>query len=382
MPQIHELRPLDLYERLHRGDRLVILDVRNEDEFQAAPIEGRHAVPTVNIPYFDFIEDADAAIARMPFQTKDEIVVICAKGGSSDFVAGLLRERGYHAVNMTGGSLEWADFYAVREVVPATDALTILQFDRPGKASLSYLIGSRGEALVVDANRNIQPYMDVARERGLAIRHVLDTHVHADYISGGPALAEATGATYHLSGACGYQGAIGLDGAPGPLALGDRVATKLHTPGHTPGSTSLLIDGTYLFTGDTLFVSSVGRPDLGGHAEEWAKDLYETLYLRLRDLPDETVVLPAHYGTFAEMRPNGVVAGSLGDIRRENEGMQATNDAEFLAFIRANMRPSPESYATIRKINLSVLDLDPSKLVELDLGKNQCAASLAKLIQS
>lgn len=377
----HEIRPLDLYERLGRGDRLVILDVRNEDEFKSGRIEGRHAVPTINIPYFDFIEDESAAIGQMPYTREDEIVVVCAKGGSSDYVAGLLREQGYHAINMTGGSLEWADFYAVREVVPATEDLTILQFDRPGKASLSYLIGSRGEALVVDPNRNIAPYLEAAAARGLTLRHVMDTHVHADYISGGPALAEASGATYHLSGACGYRGDLSLDGAPGPLELGSLRAVKLHTPGHTPGSTSLLVDETYLFSGDTLFVESVGRPDLGGHAEEWAHDLYETLYVRLRSLPDETIVLPAHYASFEEMLHDGVVAGRLGDLRRRNEGMQATSDAEFLAFIKANMRPSPEVYATIRQINLSVLNLDEAKLAELDLGKNQCAASLAKLVQ-
>ncbi|HEY9856304.1 MAG TPA: MBL fold metallo-hydrolase, partial [Stenomitos sp.] len=350
-------------------------DVRNEEEFAASRIEGRHAVTTVNIPYFDFIEDDAAAIARMPFSREDRIVVLCAKGGSSDYVAGVLREQGYQALNHVGGMIEWADFYDAHDVVAPSEDFVLVQFDRPGKASLSYLVGSQGEAIIVDPNRNIAPYLAEAERRGLVIKHVMDSHVHADYISGGPALAEATGATYHLSGACGYQGALRIDATPGPIQMGSLSLEKLATPGHTPGSMSLLVEGRYLLSGDTLFVRSVGRPDLGGQAEPWAKQLYQTLYVDLAELSDEIEVLPSHYSSFEEMREDGVVIGQLGELRRTNDGMQARSEAEFIAFIRENMRPQPETYATIRKLNLAVLQLDEAKITELDLGKNQCAAS-------
>lgn len=367
-----------LYARLNRGDDLVILDVRNEEEFKLGAIEGRHAVPQANVPYFDFIEDADAALAKVPFTRDQEIVVVCAKGGSSEFVSELMRDLGYRTVNLIGGMLEWKDFYALEDIVPPTDDLQIVQFNRPAKASLSYLIASKGEALVVDPNRNIQPYLDEAERRGLMIRHVMDTHIHADYISGGVTLARATGATYHLSGSCGFEGDLATDGQPGMIPLGTASARKIATPGHTPGSMSLLVNETFLLTGDTLFVRSVGRPDLGGQAEPWAKQLYHTLTVTLAELSDETVVLPAHYSCHKEMRDDFTIAGTLGEIRRTNDGMQAQSEEQFIAYIKQNMRPSPETYARIRKVNLGVLRVDETELTELDLGKNECAASQNK----
>jgi glyoxylase-like metal-dependent hydrolase (beta-lactamase superfamily II) len=374
-----EISPLDLYERLNRGDDLKLVDVRNEDEFKASRVEGRQAVPTVHVPYFDFLEDEDAALAGIPFAKDDAIVVVCAKGGSSAYVAGVLAEQGYtDVINLTGGTQLWADFYAVRDVVPPSDDLMVIQFDRPGKGSLSYLIASGGEALVMDPNRNIEPYLTEAKARGLTITQVMDSHVHADYISGGAKLAETVGATYHLHGACGYAGALAIDGQPGPIRIGSLRAEKIHTPGHTPGSTSLHVNDRFLFTGDTLFVGSIGRPDLGGHAAAWAVDLYRTLFEVLAPLPDSTVVLPAHYADFAEMREDGIVAGDLGSLRRENEGMQPRSLDEFIAFINANMRPAPAHYGQIRQINLAAVTACEDSMMQLDLGKNECAASKAR----
>lgn len=371
-----EISPLELYERLNRGDDLKMVDVRNEEEFKANRVEGRHPVPTVHVPYFDFLEDEAAAVAQIPFAKDDAIVVVCAKGGSSEYVAGVLAEQGYtNLYNLAGGTLLWADFYAIHDVVPPSRELMIVQFDRPGKASLSYLIASQGEALVFDANRNIEPYIAEAKARGLTITQVMDSHVHADYISGGAKLAETVGATYHLSGACGYVGAVPIASEPGTITLGSLTAEKIATPGHTPGSTSLYVNDRFLFTGDTLFVDSIGRPDLGGHAAEWAVDLYHTLFNVLAKLPESTMVLPAHYASFAEMGPDGLIAGDLGTLRRENEGMRPRSLDEFIAFIDANMRPAPEHYGQIRQINLAAVTACEDSQRQLDLGKNECAAS-------
>ena len=107
------------------------------------------------------------------------------------------------------------------------------------------------------------------------------------------------------------------------LALGSSVVEiiALHTPGHTPGSTSLLVNDRYLLTGDTLFVSSIGRPDLGDKAEEWAQLLYRTLFDRIALLPDDVLILPAHYSDITEMRPDGIVATTLGEARRKESGL-------------------------------------------------------------
>lgn len=367
-----------LYAALNKGESLAILDVRNEDEFAAGTVEGRHEVPMAHVPYFDFIDDADAALARVPFSKDLSVVVVCAKGGSSEFVSELMREAGWHAINMEGGMARWADVLIPTPVTPAGHPWTLLQFNRPGKGALSYMILSDDQAMVIDPARDPAPYVAAAEAHGARIRHVMDTHVHADYVSGGVELARRTGATYHLSGVCGYEGDLEVDGQPGSIRVGALSVVKLATPGHTPGSMSLHVDGHWLLTGDTLFVASVGRPDLGGQVDPWARELYATLTQVLADLPDDTVVLPAHYATHAEMRPDGVVAGTLGALRRDNEGMQARDLPAFLTFIRANMRPSPDHYATIRRINLGALAPSDEQVTELDQGKNQCAASMAR----
>lgn len=367
-----------VYAALNRGERLAVLDVRNEDEFAAGTLEGRHEVPLAHVPYFDFIEDADAAMARLPFGKDLPVVVVCAKGGSSEFVAEVLREAGWEAINMEGGMARWADVLVPTEATPAGHPWTLLQFNRPGKGALSYMIVSEGEAMVVDPARTLEPYLEMAAARGVQITHVMDTHVHADYVSGGVELSRATGATYHLSGACGYEGDLRLSRQPGKVRVGQVEMIKLATPGHTPGSTSLWVDGHWLLTGDTLFVDSVGRPDLGGQVDPWARDLFHTLTEVLADLPDDTVVLPSHYASHAEMRPDGLVAGTLGALRQHNQGMQARDLPAFLEFIHAHMRPSPEHYATIRRINLGALFPSEDQILQLDQGKNQCAASMAR----
>lgn len=375
--QLNDMTPAELKARLDEGETLVVLDVRNEDEYEAWKVEGKHAVPMANVPYFDFIEDEDAAIARMPFTQADTIVVVCAKGGSSDFVASLLRERGYRAVNMAEGMIGWGETYTVREVVPPSEHLTLLQFDRFGKGCLSYMIGSGNEAIVVDPGRHIGQYEEEAAQRGLTITHIVDTHLHADHISGAPKLAKETGAAYHLHEADAKFGKLAVQGEPGRIRLGSVVVDVLqeHTPGHTPGSTSLVVDGKYLVSGDTLFVKSVGRPDLGGHVDEWAHDLYWTLIDKIQSLPADTEVLPAHYSSQEEVRPDGIVAGVLGEIRASNPALQMQDEGAFIAFIKANMRPSPEIYGEIRRVNLGVVEACEDQRTALELGKNQCAAS-------
>ncbi|MFN3429303.1 MAG: MBL fold metallo-hydrolase [Candidatus Sericytochromatia bacterium] len=378
--ELNELSPAELKARLDEGEKLVVLDVRNEDEYAAWKVEGKHAVPMTNIPYFDFIEDEDAAIARMPFSQADTIVVVCAKGGSSDYVASLLRERGYRAINMAQGMTGWGETYTVREVVPPSEHLTLLQFDRFGKGCLSYMIASGTEAIVVDPGRHIQQYEEEAAKRGLTIKHIVDTHLHADHISGAPQLAKETGAAYHLHEADAKFGKLTVQGEPGKIRLGSVVVDVLqeHTPGHTPGSTSLVVDGKYLVSGDTLFVKSVGRPDLGGHVDEWAHDLYWTLIDKIQSLPAGTEVLPAHYAGQDEVRSDGIVAGVLGEIRDSNPALQMKDEKAFITFIKENMRPSPEIYGEIRRVNLGVVEACEDQRTALELGKNQCAASQAR----
>jgi glyoxylase-like metal-dependent hydrolase (beta-lactamase superfamily II)/rhodanese-related sulfurtransferase len=379
-PVIAEITPDELYQDIRRGSRPFILDVRNEEEFANWAIEGLPAHSLLNIPYFVFLEDETECLKKLP--RGQDVIVVCAKGGSSAFVASLLVQHGICARNLQGGMIAWGDLHVTACVAsPPESAVTLFQINRVGKRCLSYVIVSDREALVVDPARHIDWYTSLAQAQQAQITRVIDTHLHADHLSGGPALSRALGIPYHirLDDAAGAQFSYHSldDGAR--LALGSSVVEiiALHTPGHTPGSTSLLVNDRYLLTGDTLFVGGIGRPDLGDKAEEWAQLLYRTLFDRIAQLPDDVLILPAHYSDLAEMRRDGIVTATLGEARQKNPVFERRTEAEFLAYVLGRLPDQPSIYQEIRRANLGRISLDPERATEAELGPNQCAATLS-----
>src|SRR5699024_6855096 len=159
---------------------------------------------------------------------------------------------------------------------------------RLGKGCLSYFIESNGEAAVVDTARMTDVYEQFAQARNVQINHVLDTHLHADHISGGRKLADKVGATYYLPEKDATEAEIKYTSVEEgtSIQVGDTTVKvqPIYSPGHTIGSTSFIVDDQYLLTGDILFVRSIGRPDLAGKAEDWVGDLRTTLYNRYKEL--------------------------------------------------------------------------------------------------
>ena len=376
----------ELLPRLDRGERIFLLDVRNDEEYEHWRIEARRPVETIHVPYFDFIEDDQGSIGKVP---KDrEVVVLCAPGGSSEMVVGMLAEAGVSSKNVKGGMIAYGVYLEPVKVPLAAEAaerFELWQVNRRGKGCLSYVVRSGVEAVVVDPSRHVEWYEGFVAGKGARIVRVLDTHVHADHVSGGPSLARKLGVPYFVAAGEGFELHHPVttleDGARIRVGVEKGVEIEVRvisTPGHTPGSTSYLVDGGHLLTGDTLFVASVGRPDLGGHVEEWGLALFETLHARLRELPDETVILPAHYGDIGEISEAGVVSGALGRLRRSVPEMRIGMPEAFIEAVRGAVKDPPKPYSEIIEVNLGAKTASPEKIEEWEIGKNQCAVAARK----
>jgi glyoxylase-like metal-dependent hydrolase (beta-lactamase superfamily II) len=363
------ISPAELKRRLDEMKVEFLFDLRNEDEFKAWRIEGREDFPVLNIPQIDFVGEEDRYIDQFP---KDkEINAVCAHGDSSRYSAELLTEKGFNAVSLEDGMDLWSEYYEIHKV---SDSPLIYQMYRTARGCMSHIVVSGGEVFVIDPNRHVEKIIGFANSIGAKITHVIDSHLHADHISGGIDLAQKTGAQY-------FMNPIDADGATFTFVeLRDGIEIKIsdnnffaiQTPGHTPGITSLLLNGKYLFTGDTIMKTDMGRPDLGGKAEEWAGMLYNTLFKKLKSLGDDIIILPSHADSIKEQDKSGIVSLTLGESRRKSKLFSLTDYKEFINYIISSLPENPESYQEMRKANLGLISPDEAKKKELEIGKNLC----------
>jgi glyoxylase-like metal-dependent hydrolase (beta-lactamase superfamily II) len=365
----------EIAKKVINKEKFFILDVRNTDAFDDWKIEGDN-VDIINVPYFDLIEGVDDILGDLP--KGSEIVVVCAKEGSSVFVAEQLVEAGIEGVGyLQGGMKAWSEHLEPVKVGDLKDGGTLYQFVRIGKGCLSYFVESNGEGLIVDSARLTDSYIDFAKEKNVQIKYVLDTHLHADHISGGREIAEKTGAAYFLP----PKDATEVTFEYNKLEEGNDITvgnTKvkvqpIYSPGHTIGSTSFIIDDQYLLTGDILFVESIGRPDLAGKAEDWVGDLRNSLYTRYKQLSDDLIVLPAHFSFKHELGDSGLVSAKLKDLYAKNDGLNVKDEGEFRKMVTENLPPQPNSYQEIRETNMGKISPDEEDQREMEIGPNRCA---------
>jgi glyoxylase-like metal-dependent hydrolase (beta-lactamase superfamily II) len=354
----------DVAARLGTDDEPFILDVRNPDEVAAWAIPG-----AVNIP----LGDLSARASEIP--RDHEVVVVCASGRRSSQATDVLTRVGFDAHNLTGGMAAWGTVYDTAELTAGR--ATIVQVRRRGKGCLSYVVGSSDEAFAVDPSIELDQYLTLAAAKGWRITRVFDTHLHADHLSGARALAAATGASLHLNPADTF------DFDYTPLTDGDRYqlpggvevsVAALHTPGHTMGSTIYFVGSHAVLTGDTLFVDSVGRPDLADRADEFAHNLYHSLQERVLTLPDDSFVLPGHYGEGVPVHPHRPVGAPLAQLRATLEPLQLDED-DFVAWATQRTVPRPPNYVEIVKANMGRPETPADLLARLELGPNRCSAS-------
>jgi glyoxylase-like metal-dependent hydrolase (beta-lactamase superfamily II) len=229
----------------------------------------------------------------------------------------------------------------------------------------AYLLGcgSEGKCAVVDPQeRDLDAYVDFAAAKGMRITHVIDTHVHADHLSGGRRLADRVGATYalHVSAEVGFPFAPLRDGDV--IALGNTRLTVLHTPGHSEDSVSLLVadlrrgpEPWFVLTGDTLFVASVGRPDLHARAREFAGRLYDSIHGKLLTLPGHIELHPGHFsGSVCGAGMSGKPSSTIAFEKRWNPVLSLPRDA-FIAAL-AEVPPKPADMERILRTNRGALE--------------------------
>jgi glyoxylase-like metal-dependent hydrolase (beta-lactamase superfamily II)/rhodanese-related sulfurtransferase len=367
---------LELFESMKNGEVFLVVDVRNESDFNESHVEGPSDFEIINIPYFDFIEDEANCLAKVP--TDIELKIICAKESSSVFVATILESHGYQNLSyLENGFQTWGDL-----LVPTrlhSNGYNLWQFIRPAKGSCSYALGHGNEMFIFDPSRNVEFYNEFAVANGMKISHVFETHLQADYISGGPQFEDVIYAVNDEDFSwAAYEYYSLADEEIFTLSGGYQVQV-IHSPGHTPGSTTFIIDNKWMISGDTVFILSIGRPDLGGQVIEWAKQLYHTLKTKITVLPENLMTLPGHFSCWKREFNDGVIGKTFGEIIELNSNIYSIdNENTFVEFIKDNMQPQPEVYSEIRKVNVGVINPDSCKQKEMDIGKNQCAASAAQ----
>jgi glyoxylase-like metal-dependent hydrolase (beta-lactamase superfamily II) len=300
-----------------------------------------------------------------------ELVLICAKGARALQGAEILARLGVASRVLEGGMAAWAATYD--HVEGAFGGATVVQVRRRGKGCLSYLIAAGNKAIVIDPSRDLDQYLDIASHHGWQITHALDTHLHADHLSGARELCAATGAALWLNPAdpFAFEFEPLTDGLAIELTPGvELTVSSVSVPGHTEGSTMYQLGRFAIFTGDTLFLESVGRPDLADQAETFAHNLYWSLHDRVLPLDDAIVVFPAHYGAGVTVKSHEFVAKPLGELRYVLPAL-ALDEEDFVHWAIANVKDRPPNFQTIVLVNAGRAPLGDD--AELELGPNRCA---------
>jgi hydroxyacylglutathione hydrolase len=252
----------------------------------------------------------------------------------------------------------------------------------------SYLIGSGGVAAVVDPQRDVGIYIQDATRHGFEIQHVIETHLHADFISGHQELAAFTGAKIYLGAQAGAQFPHVAVHDGDELRFGDCLLRFLETPGHTPESISIVVadlaqspEPYAVLTGDTLFIGDVGRPDLapGLTPQQLAGLLYDSLHDKLLTLPDSVLIYPAHgAGSLCGRQMSSERSSTIGRQRSENFALQAKSKDEFVRLLTAELAERPGYFALDAEINRS----GPTPLADLSIPDELSARSVFDLQRS
>ena len=357
-----------LREWLDGGLPVTVLDIRADEDRAQWAIPG-----SVHVNAYEALRNGEPGVlAGLALDPGRPVVTVCNAGKVSQTAADVLTRRGFAARSLAGGMKAWSLAWNTALVPLLGEAATVVQVRRTGKGCLSYVVGSAGEAAVIDPSVSPSVYVGIAKTHGWSVRYVFDTHIHADHLSRARELAALTGATLVLPS----QDRVRFPFAP--IADGESVSvgharlTAIRTPGHTSESTTFVLDDAAIFTGDTLFVDGVGRPDLHADPEaarQRAHSLFGSL-VRLRTLQRHVVVLPGHAGEPVAFDGRPVVS-SMAEVATWLSSWLESEPA-FVHRVTSDLPPAPPNFARIVELNESG-DLPPGDPTDLEAGANRCA---------
>ena len=370
---MQEINALTLRERLEANDAIEVVDIRDQSEFDSWHIFGSR-----NVPVYSALKMGDDAslMQRANELPKDKtLVTVCRAGFMSQRAAILLGSLGFDVLSLNGGIRGWGAVWSVAPIEMAREGATMLQVRRNGKGCLSYLFGVGGEAAVVDPSVDVDAYLELAKSLGLKIVQVIETHVHADHLSRARELARLTGADLLMP----ENDRVQFDYQPihdgTKMQLGGLEVEAIATPGHTGESCCYLVDGQLLLTGDTLFATAVGRPDLergDEGADAGAHALFASLHEKLLKRFDAMVFYPAHTAgpVGFDQQP---ICGRFDEIREQQELLKLDEPA-FVDRVLASLQEKPPNHHGIIAVNEGTQDLGGVDPLDVEAGPNRCAA--------
>ena len=346
LPSITSYTAEDLFSFLSIKEDMLVLDVRNEEDFSQFNVEGPFPFQMKNVPYINFMEEEDESVAKI--SNEKPVKIVCAKEGSAQYVGEILMRHGFEDVSyLINGIKSWGNLLLPKRINNESDDYALYQFIRPGKASCNYGLLYKREMVIFDPSRNIEFYQSFANENDAKIVRIFETHLQADYISGSKQISNVTGAEIlaHAGdfSASSFQFSQVNDCETYTIDTNGPDIRVIHTPGHTPGSTSYIIDDKYFLSGDTMFINSIGRPDLGGKAKEWSVMLYDTLTNKVKNMDENWSVLPGHFMHWNEANKDLVFTEKLGKVKANNATVYGIESQEiFTQYVMDNMQISPD----------------------------------------
>lgn len=381
-----EIEPSDLKNKMDSGENLYILDVRTPEEYKSWKISyDKHVEPSL-VPLDKL--SSDEQIRNIPRDR--EVITVCSHGMRSKMAAEYLSQLGYNVKSIRGGMVAWNKINDLALIPSKADLnLKIWQIRRISRGCMTYLISYLNNAVVIDPPcSSAASIYEIAKKSNLRIKALIETHRHADHLSASMTLAKEAGAILYLSPLEEYETEQTITNGLNITFLNDGQRIEIsngltldviHTPGHTVGSMSFQLDAlsdgnehgereTFLFSGDTLFVDGIGRPDLHDKVDEFSRTLFLT-YKKLASLPDNAIVLPSHYSK--SMKHEDPIFKTIGEIKADVRAF-TMNEDEFISYVTSSIPPQPMNYKRILQLNKDLLLCNRLHLDDLEAGPNSC----------